>query len=529
MGQEPATTMVKMTNVTASSGIQFIHTHGGGGEGYIIEGMSAGIATFDYDNDGLIDIYFLNGTPLKGTKADKPARNALYRNNGDWTFTDVTAEAGVGGAGYSLGVAVADYDGDGDRDIYVNCFGPNVLYRNNGNKTFTDVTEEAGVGNGNKVGAGVGFLDIEGDGDLDLYVANYVNFNYDNHIPIVINGKRYQAGPQYYKPVSDTLYRNLGNGKFEDISLESGIASVAGPSMGLVCADFDNDEDVDIFVANDGQPNFLFQNDGKGHFEEVGLLAGVACDFNGKANSNMGVDVGDYDNDGLLDLFTTTYQAEMPVLYHNLGDGFFEDATSSARITYDLFPHVNWGCSFSDFDNDGDQDLYLACGHFDRIEQIDDRTSQKIRNYLLLNQAGKFTDISARCGDGLAIVESSRAAAFDDLDNDGDIDIVVLNSEAAPTIIRNDSLKSNHWITLSLKQPGPNPDAVGARVTLKYAKGYQVAEVLSGRGYQSYFGSRLHFGLADTEGPVTVEIRWPNRGKSTHELEVDKIHVIEMP
>ncbi len=444
----------------------------------------------------------------------------------------MTDQAGVGDAGYSLGVAIGDYDGDGDADIFVNTFGPDVLYRNNGDKTFTDVTMQAGVSNGDKVGAGAAFLDIEGDGDLDLYVANYVNFTYDNHVPIIIKGKRYQAGPQYYKPVTDTLFRNLGNGKFEDISIESGIASVAGPSMGVVCADFDNDQDVDIFVANDGQPNFLFQNDGTGHFEEVGLTVGVACDFNGKANSNMGVDVGDFDNDGQLDLFTTTYQAEMPVLYRNLGDGLFEDATSAARITYDLFPHVNWGCSFSDFDNDGDQDIYLACGHFDRIEQIDDRTSQKIRNYLLMNHNNKFVDVSSRCGNGLTPVESSRGAAFDDMDNDGDIDIVVLNSEALPTIIRNDTPQQNSWLQLRLKQPGMNPDAVGARVTVVGGPKPQISEVIAGRGYQSHFGSRLHFGMAATatrNEEVLVSVRWPDKSISQHSLAINQLHTINKP
>ncbi len=526
--QDAKTLDFQFANVDATTaGIAFQHNHGGNDQGYIVEGMSAGLATFDYDNDGLIDIFFLNGTPLKGTPGDLKLRSALYRNNGDWTFTDVTVEAGLAGSGYGLGVAVADYDGDGDPDLYVNNFGPNFLYRNNGDRTFTNVASEAGVANGDKVGAGVGFLDIEGDGDLDLFVANYVDFNYDNHVPIVIKGQNYQAGPQFYKPVADSLFRNNGNGTFTDFTTESGVGSVAGPGMGLICADFDNDRDTDIYVCNDGQPNFLFKNDGTGHFEEMGLLDGVACDFDGRANSSMGVDVGDFNRDGWLDLFTTTYQAEMPVLYRNLGDGLFEDATTASGVTYDLFPHVNWGCSFSDFDNDADLDLFIACGHFDRIEQIDDRTSQKFRNFALMNVEDRFVDVSARSGEGLAVVESSRGAAFEDFDNDGDIDVVIQNSMGQPTVLRNDTPSNNHWLQIELSQPGLNREAVGARVSLTTSGRTQQLEVIRGRGYQSHWGSRLHFGLGQWIEPINVTVVWPDGTTKAIVLAVDQLHKIE--
>lgn len=503
-------TAIRMTEVTADAGIDFVHTHGGSDQGYIVEGMSTGLATFDYDDDGYQDIYFLNGSPLKGTVAENGPTNRLYRNNGDGTFEDVTKAAGVGDAGYGLGVSVADYDGDGDLDIYINNFGPNVLYRNNGDKTFTNVTEEAGVGNGNQVGAGVGFLDIDGDGDLDLYVANYVDFTYDNHVPIVIKGKRFQAGPQYYKPVPDALYRNEGDGTFVDVSEESGIGAVAGPGMGLVCADLDNDQDTDIYVCNDGQPNFLFLNDGKGNFEELGLLNGAACDAEGKANSSMGVDCADFNQDGLLDLIVTNYQAEMPVLYRNLGDGLFEDATSVVRITRELFPHVNWGTGFVDFDNDSDKDIFIACGHFDRIEDIDDRTAMKVRNYILENQDGLFSDVSKEAGAGIQLVESSRGSAFEDFDNDGDIDVVVVNSNTAPNLLRNDLESDNKWIQLKLRGKGMNTQAIGARVVVD-GKVTQSADAMSGRGYQSHYGNVLHFGLGlDSKEEVKVRVRWPD-------------------
>ncbi|MEX2173657.1 MAG: CRTAC1 family protein [Pirellulaceae bacterium] len=506
----PAATSIELVDATAQSGIAFQHRDGGGGQGYIVEGMASGLALFDYDGDGLIDIYLLNGAPLKGTVIDPPPRDALYRNNGDWTFADVTAAAGLGDLQHSLGVAAGDYDNDGDQDLFVNNFGPDVLYRNNGDKTFTDVTSQAGVANGDKVGAGTSFFDMEGDGDLDLYVGNYVNFTYENHVPIVIGGRKFQAGPQYYQPVADTLFRNDGNGKFTDVSGPSGIAAVAGPSMGTLCFDYDEDGDTDVFVANDGKPNFLFQNDGRGNFKERALLAGAACNFYGKAISNMGVDCGDYDNDGRLDLIVTSYQSEMPILFCNLGRGLFEDATSAARITNELFAHVEWGPGLIDFDNDGDRDLFIACGHFDRIELIDDRTALKLPNYLLVNDGtGKFSDASQSAGNGLAVVESSRGAAFDDLDNDGDVDAVVLNSNALPTILRNESPAGNHWLQVRLQGVASNADGVGARVRVVAGDLTQVAEVHSGRGYQSHFGTRLQFGLGKRDRVERIEVRWP--------------------
>jgi hypothetical protein len=506
---EPVDSPIRLADVTAASAVTFRHTTGGSGEGYIVEGMASGMALFDYDGDGLVDIYFLNGAPLKGTKVDKPPRNALYRNNGDWTFTDVTEQAGVGDTGYGLGVTVGDYDNDGYQDLYVNNFGPNVLYHNNGDGTFRPVTNEAGVARGDKVGAGTAFLDMDADGDLDLYVGNYVNFTYENHVPITINGRRFQAGPQYYKPVPDVLYRNNGDGTFTDVSVESGIAAVAGPSMGMVCADFDDDGDTDIFVANDGSPNFLFQNDGHGKFKEVGLVAGVAYDFSGRANSGMGVDCADDDNDGDLDLFLTDYQGEMPVRYRNLGRGLFEDATSASRIPTELFPHVKWGTGLIDFDNDGDRDLFIACGHFDRIETIDDRTSLRVPNFLLMNTGGgKYADVSRQCGSGLTVVESGRGTGFDDLDNDGTVDAVVLNSNAAPTILRNQTKTGNHWLHVRLRGVQSNADGVGARVRVVAGDLVQVAEVCSGRGYQSHWGTRLHFGLGQHVRVDRIEVRW---------------------
>ncbi|MFO7906640.1 MAG: CRTAC1 family protein [Planctomycetota bacterium] len=522
---EPPDCPIHLVDMTADSGITFRHNHGGSGQGYIVQGMVAGLVLFDYDADGYIDIYFLNGAPLKGTVLDKTPRNALYRNNGDGTFSDVTEQASVGDAGFGLGVTAGDYDNNGFPDLYLNNHGPNVLYRNNGDGTFSNVTESSGVRNGDTVGAGASFLDIEGDGDLDLYVSNYVDFTYENHVPIIIDGHAYQAGPRYYNPVPDTLYRNNGDGTFTDISETSGVGAHAGPGMGMVCGDFDNDGDTDVFICHDGQANFLFRNDGHGNFEEVGLMAGVAYDFDGKENSSMGVDCGDYNNDGHLDLFMTDYQVEMPVLYRNLGGGFFEDATSAARITNDFYPHVNWGTGFGDFDNDGNRDLFVACGHFDRIETLDDRTALKIPNFLLMNTGnGKFVDVSSRCGDGLKIVESSRGIGLDDLDNDGDPDVVILNSHAPPNVLRNDSMTDHHWLQIRAIGRESNRQAVGARARVVAGDLKQVAEIHSGRGYQSHFGTRLQFGLGDRDQVDRVEIRWPGgRTEQFRDLQVDQL------
>lgn len=505
---------IQLRDITAETGIAFKHTDGSTGQYYIMETVSAGLALFDYDRDGDVDIYFLNGAALPETTSKAAARNTLYRNDGNWCFTDVTTRAGVGDRGYGLGVAVADYDNDGHPDIYLNNYGPNVLYRNNGDGTFVDVTKQAGVANGDKVGAGACFLDMDGDGDLDLYAANYLAFSQETHTRVQGSTKHRYAIPRYYEPVPDTLYRNNGNGTFTDVSAASGISAHAGWGMGMICSDYDGDRDTDVFIANDVWANFLFQNDGRGRFEEVGLLAGVAYDAGGQAQAGMGVDSGDYDNDGRFDFYLTNYQNEQAALYKNLGAEMLEDVTFVTGAGAGTLSNVTWGNGFVDFDNDGFRDIFVACGHLqDNIERFDDASTYHQRNILYRNTGqGKFVDVSDQCGDGMAVKLSSRGAGFDDLDNDGDVDVVILNSRREPTVLRNDSVDQHHWIQIHLQGTKTNRDGVGARVKLVAGDLTLVDEVHSGRGYQSHYGSRLHFGLGTRDRIDQIEVRWIGGG-----------------
>jgi hypothetical protein len=505
---------IVLHDITPETGIAFRHTDGSSGQRYIVETVASGLATFDYDGDGLIDIYFLNGRPLRGAKPDPTAKNALYRNLGNGRFVDVTEQAGVGEAGYGLGVCVGDYDNDGLPDLYVNNYGPNVLYRNNGDGTFTDVTAQAGVARGHKVGAGACFLDMDADGDLDLYAANYVRFTYENHVPRTIDGFPQYAGPKDYPPEPDNLFRNNGDGTFTDVTAESGIGAVAGTGMGMVAADYDNDGDTDLFVLNDVSRNFFFRNDGTGRFQEDGLRIGAAFNFHGHELGSMGVDCADYDNDGWLDFFQTSYQGELPVLFRNRGDGTLEDATVQTHTGAGSFPYVKWGAGFVDLDNDGHRDLFIACGHLqDNIELWDDSTSYACRPVLLRNAGdGTFVHVSDSSGDGLRVKVVGRGAAFDDLDNDGDIDVVIQSSRRPPVVLRNDSNPGNQWLQVELRGVRTNRDGVGARVKVVAGDLVQIDEVHSGRGYQSHHGSRLHFGLGKHARVDRLEVRWIGGG-----------------
>ncbi|MEM7475213.1 MAG: CRTAC1 family protein [Planctomycetota bacterium] len=534
LGQLEQTSSLQLTDVSEQVNLAFRHTDGSNGQHYVVEPFASGMAVFDYDGDGLDDIYFLNGArlPARGQEwLSEPGpmapKNRLFRNLGNWEFMDVTDSAGVGDTGYGLGVVCGDYDNDGDPDVYVSNFGENKFYRNNGDGTFEDATQFAGVEAGRLFGAGVTFFDMDNDGDLDLYCANYQKFEFKDHIERFIGNYQFHPGPTDYAPEQDLLFRNDGQGQFTDVSEESGIASFAGTGMGVLAADFDRDGDCDIFVANDTRANFLWINQGDGEFDEQAILNGVALDGAGKPNGNMGVEARDLDGDGWLDLLSTTYQDEMPVLYGSFGEGFFEDGTNQARLDRRLFAHVHWGIGLEDFNHDGLCDIFIACGHFmDNIAYIRDTTRVKVENFLMVNQGNnRFSTVAQRSSSGLAVQESSRAAGFADFDRDGDQDIVVLNANQRPSLLRNDLHDAaGSWLRVRLCGTDSNRDGAGAMVEVRSLSAEQatlqkqLAAIHLGRGYQSHYGSKVHFGLTALTKSVEVRIMWPSGKKSVHSV-----------
>ena len=509
---------IQLKDVTQQTGISFVHTDGSSGKRFIVETVASGLATFDYDRDGKIDILFLNGSSLPGSPTTPiPHRNALYRNEGDWKFTDMSHAAGLIDTSYSLGVCVGDYNNDGFPDIYLNNFGPNILYRNTGDGTFINATQEAGLAAGNQVGAGASFLDFDGDGHLDLFVANYVGFTFQNHTTSHMNGFPSYVGPLNYPPTTNALFHNNGDGTFTDVSVASGIASLTGSGMGVISTDFDNDGDTDIIVGNDLRPDFVLQNDGAGTFKEVGALLGLAYDSFGNVQGSMGVECADWNNDGWFDVYITPYHRQLTTLYENRKGGYFDDVARQTGAATGTYQHVKWGVGIIDFDNDSNRDLFIACGHLiDNVEKFDGTTSYAARNIVLQNTGqGKFVNVSDQCGDGLLPKLSSRGTAFDDLDNDGDLDAVILNTRRKPTILRNDSSGKNHWIQIQLRGTKSNRDGVGARVTVSAGGLNQIDEVHSGRSYQSDFGKRLQFGLEQHGMVEEISVNWIGGGVDT--------------
>ncbi|MEM7476020.1 MAG: CRTAC1 family protein [Planctomycetota bacterium] len=497
---------IRFVDVSKSSGVDFLHEDGGSGERFIVEYTSAGLAVFDFDGDGLLDIYLLNGGKLQGENATGP--NRLYRNLGNMRFQDVTEQAGVGHRGHGMGVTAADVDQDGDQDLFVNNFGANVFYRNNGDGTFTEDRDSI-LAEPAEVGAGVCFLDANQDGHLDLYVANYVDFRFENHVYRRVRGKSVYPSPQDFEPQSDRFYFSDGEGGWHDATESSGIGAYFGTGMGSIVTDYDRDGDMDIFVCNDVMPNFLYQNDGTGKFEEFGLLAGVAYDFAGVMQGSMGVDCGDVDGDGNLDLLVTSYEEENPVLYRNSGDGFYEDVTVNSGDLVQAAPLVTWGVGLCDLDNDMDLDLFMACGHLmDNIQQTNDTQQYATKNMVLENAAGRFRNVTS--SSNLGPEKVSRGASIADLDQDGRLDVVVLNSNARPTVLKNDCQSENGWLQVRLVGTRCNRDAVGARVKLVSSKGAMIQEVYSGRSYQGHNGMVLHFGLIQGAKVEAIEVDWPD-------------------
>jgi hypothetical protein len=511
---------IQFVEVTDGSGVTFNHTNGASGKYHIVETVTAGLALFDYDQDGDIDLYFLNGSYHDSDPPGTLPRNALYRNDGQWRFVDVTETAGVGDTGFGLGVAVGDYDNDGDADLYLNNYGPNVLYQNKGNGTFTDVTRSANLDKDTHMGAGVNFLDVDKDGDLDLYVSHYVRCLKDRETPVQRGGHPAYLGPAVaiYSNTPDTLYRNNGDGTFTDISVASGISACTGAGMGTICGDYDNDGDTDIVVANDMTGNHLFVNNGTGRFEEFGLFAAMSYDHHGETQASMGLELADVDNDGWLDIYLTSYQTQWAALYRNLGDGTFDDITLKSGAGAGTFHKVTWGIGMVDFDYDGDRDIFVACGHLQpHIEAYDNSSTYRQPNLLFENQGScRFTPITKIAGPGLAVNRVSRGAGFDDLDNDGDVDVVILNSCDKATLLRNDTPSPGHWLQVSLRGTRSNRDGVGAHVKVFAGKLTLLDEVHSGRSYQSHFGTRLYFGLGQRTQVDRIEVAWVGGAKETY-------------
>ena len=500
------------TEVTAQAGIRFKHSDGRSGQRYFLETLGAGAAWFDYDKDGDLDIYFVNGASLPGAELGHSPTNSLYRNNGDKTFTDVTEEAKVGDGAFGFGCCVGDYDNDGWLDLYVTNFGANVLYRNNGDGSFTDVTEMAGVGDKRWSGSAA-FADYDKDGDLDLYVANYLDYRLEDNTICHRGDLRVYCPPADFTGVADALYRNNGDGSFTDVTRESGVFNSEGKGLGVVWGDYDNDTYPDVFVANDTTADMLYRNNGDGTFMDVALFVGVALGAKGIPMGGMGTSFGDYDNDGELDIVVTNFQDDPNSLYHGEGDGTFADASYASRLGGVSLPYVGWGVDFVDLDNDGLVDLFVGNGNiYDNVEKFDPGYTYPQRNHIYRNLGnGTLNEISSQCGPGLDLIKVSRGAAFGDYDNDGDIDILVTNSNQTPDLLENESTNQYNWLNLRLVGTTSNRDAIGARVTV-IAPGLepQLREVKSGSSYLCQSDMRLHYGLGQASMVTRIEIRWPS-------------------
>lgn len=502
---------VRFVDITEQSGINFKHISTPE-KRYIVESMSGGVAVFDYDNDGYLDIYFVNSLTVDLLKSNGKTRSALYHNNGNGSFTDVTDKAGVSGIGWGMGVAVADYNNDGFDDLYVTCVGPNHLFKNNGNGTFSDVTQKAQVGDP-RWSAGAAFVDYDNDGYLDLFVSNYVAFDF-NKLPefgksklCQYKGVPVQCGPRGLPGDGDTLYHNNGDGTFTDVTKKAGVTDPEGYyGMGVICSDFDQDGLIDIYVANDSTPNFYYHNNGDGTFKDLGFTSGTAVNENGSEQGSMGVTVGDYDHDGKLDLFVTNFDDDYNTLYHNDGRNSFTDVSYAAKVAAVSLPYVGWGTKFFDYDNDGWVDLFVANGHV--YPQI---PTYRQRNFVHKNNRdGTFTELGAELGAPFLQKRAARGVAFGDLDNDGDVDVVINNLDGAPQLLRNDGGNANNSVLIKTIGVKSNRDGIGARIKIVSGDLTQIDEVRSGDSYISQSDLRLHFGLERRTKIDLIEIRWPN-------------------
>jgi hypothetical protein len=509
---------VVFTDVTRSAGITFQNASAPDKK-YIVESVNGGVAVFDFDLDGRLDIYLLNSQSVEAARAEKlrPAA-ALYRNLGNGKFEDVAARAGLADPGWAMGVSVADYDNDGDDDLYVTNLGPNRLYRNRGNGTFEDVTATSGTGDP-RFSTGSAWGDYDRDGDLDLMVANYVAFTLADlpqfgrgplcqfkNIPV-------QCGPRGLNGAGDTLYRNNGNGTFTDVSTKAGVEDPPGYyGLGVVWSDLDDDGWLDIFIANDTVPNYYYHNNHDGTFTDLGLISGLAVDEAGGEQSCMGVAMGDYDRDGRLDLFVTNFSEQYNTLYRRNGDATFSDVSRASRTADVSMPYVGWGTKFIDYDNDGWLDLLVANGHvYPQVEGAYAGGMYRQRKLFYRNlRNGTFAEIAAEAGSALLERRVSRGLATGDFDEDGDIDLIFNDLDGPPMLLRNDGgERAGNWIRLKLTGTTSNRNAIGARVTVKAGKLQQIEEVRAGDSYLSHSDRRLHFGVGASTVIDEIRVQWP--------------------
>jgi len=519
---------VEFTNVTAATGIKFKHFKGNDGISINREEFGPGVCVADFDGDGWQDIYFVNGRDLYGRGIS--VTNALYHNNHDGTFTDVTEKAGVPGTGYGLGCVWGDFDNDGFPDLFVTQFGKNVLYHNNGNGTFTDVTDKSGVG-GLESGlfhSGATFFDYDRDGWLDMYVGSYVN----------LGDKRYcklgdvlsSCAPSEYKGSSDALYHNNNDGTFTNVAQKAGIYQPQGKNLSVQAADYDNDGWPDLFVANDGLKAYLYHNERNGTFKEIGLSAGMAVTSRGTVMAAMCISLGDYDNDGQLDLYISDFQRSSDHICHNDGKGFFDEVSDEAGITRPTRDVLSFGGGFFDYDNDGWLDIFIANGHvYPEVEQATPGTHYRQINSLFHNEGnGKFVEVGKSSGAGFETPYVGRGAAFADFDNDGLMDIVIANNGDSPLVLHNSGGNGNHFLNFKLSGKKSNRDAMGARVRVVTGTTSQIREIAGGGSYLSQSDLRANFGIAKAKRAETVEITWPSGQRQTfRDVEADKFYLVE--
>ncbi len=524
---------IQFTDVARAAGINFIHFKGNHGLSTILEEAGPGVCVADFDGDGFEDIYLVNGRDLYG--AGVQVRNALYRNNGDGTFTDVTERAGVPGTAYGLGCVWGDYDNDGHPDLYVTQYGKNVLYRNNGDGTFTDVTQKAhvdGTDFGTVFHTGATFFDYDRDGYLDLYVGGYVNFGPGSQRTCII-GTNVQAScrPAVYKGTPAVLYHNNRNGTFTNVTKAAKIFQPNGKNLSVAAADYDNDGWPDLFVANDGIDVYLYHNEHNGTFKEIALTTGIALTANGGAMAAMCMSLGDYDNDGLLDLYISDWQGAGDHMWHNDGAGFLEEVSDHAGIAAQTQNVLSFGGGFFDYDNDGRLDLFIANGHvYQDVEKTATNIHYKQINSLFHNEGnGKFSDVTAISGPGFTVPHLGRGAAFADFDNDGFVDIVVANNGDPPLLLHNGGAGAeNHFVNFKLVGTRSNRDGMGARIKLTTGGVSQIREISGGGSYLSQSDLRAHFGLGRQTHIASVEISWPSGlRQSFKDVEADRFYVAE--